>query len=213
LFALPSWSGERSTGWNAAATGSFIGVTHSTTAEDMLQACMEGVAFRLRAVLERIMLVVRLFTGDASGGAGTAAGIKVLATGGALAASPLWCQVLANALECEVLLTEPSPPKRGERVVAGGEGAPAEAAAPSLELETTSLGALLLHRLSQPPVKALDTSAALPFSDVGPTLYSDSAISAGFQPDSDLLPLYQRARARHNALYELLSVFNAQQRI
>jgi hypothetical protein len=178
---------------------------------------MEGVAFRLRAVLERIMLVVRMFVGeeaDARAGAETAPWVEVLATGGALAASPLWCQVLANALECEVLLTEPSLPERGGRVAAGEGGSPAEAAAPSIELETTSLGALLLYRLSQLPANASDIPAA-PLSGVGTTRSgcSDSAISASFHPDSTLLPLYQRARARHNALYELLAGFDAQQRL
>lgn len=58
LLCLPFWSGERSTGWDPSATGTYHGITHDTKPIDMVVAAMEGVAFRVRAIYERLRRVM-----------------------------------------------------------------------------------------------------------------------------------------------------------
>jgi gluconokinase len=81
LTFLPFLGGERSTGWNPDATGSVSGLTFDTTADDIRQAALEGVAFRFAAIADLLP------------------GLEdVVATGGALLAHPEWIQVIADAL-------------------------------------------------------------------------------------------------------------------
>lgn len=54
LFFLPYLLGERSPWWNPEARGCFIGLTASTTREDMLQAVMEGVGFNLKLIKDSL---------------------------------------------------------------------------------------------------------------------------------------------------------------
>ncbi len=81
LTFLPFLGGERSLGWNAKRRGAIEGLSFATTPEDIAQAALEGVCYRLAAVL------------DAIGGLES-----VVATGGALLANPAWIQVLADVL-------------------------------------------------------------------------------------------------------------------
>jgi gluconokinase len=81
LTFLPFLGGERSLGWNAKRRGAITGLSFATTAEDIAQAALEAVCYRLVAVL------------DAIGGLES-----VVATGGALLANPGWLQVLADVL-------------------------------------------------------------------------------------------------------------------
>jgi len=80
LTFLPLLAGERSPGWEANATGAVIGLRLSTTPQDLLQAAMEGVAFRLAAIADQMDVP------DAA----------VIGSGGAL--SPVWAQMIADAL-------------------------------------------------------------------------------------------------------------------
>lgn len=82
LTFLPLLAGERSPGWAAHATGTIHGIRLSTTPVDILQAALEGVALRLAVIAEQL---------DQDNSA-------VIASGGALRASPAWQQILANAL-------------------------------------------------------------------------------------------------------------------
>lgn len=82
LTVLPFWSGERSPGWAGHATATLSGMRLHTTALDILQACLEAIAYRFAAVYDL------LATGDE----------EVIATGGALRASPAWQQILADVL-------------------------------------------------------------------------------------------------------------------
>lgn len=77
----PFLGGERSLGWDAHRRGAIEGLTFATTAEDIAQAALEAVCYRLADVL------------DAIGGLES-----VVATGGALLASPGWQQILADVL-------------------------------------------------------------------------------------------------------------------
>ncbi|MBE2271392.1 MAG: gluconokinase [Anaerolinea sp.] len=80
LTFLPLLAGERSPGWSANATGTIAGLRLSTTPFDLLQAALEGVALRLATIADQ------LATPDAA----------VIGSGGAL--SPVWAQIIADAL-------------------------------------------------------------------------------------------------------------------
>jgi gluconokinase len=81
LTFLPFLGGERSLGWNPDRRGAIEGLTFATTSLDIAQAALEAVCYRLADVL------------DAIGGIES-----IVATGGALLASPAWQQVLADVL-------------------------------------------------------------------------------------------------------------------
>lgn len=82
LTFLPLLAGERSPGWSVDAVGVVHGLRLSTTPLDILQAALEGVALRLSIITERLGLP----------------DVPILAGGGALASSPAWAQIMANAL-------------------------------------------------------------------------------------------------------------------
>jgi gluconokinase len=73
--------GERSPGWHQHARGVIAGLTFETTALDLRQAGLEGVAFRF-AELAELMPEVE----------------EVVATGGALLKDDDWLQIMADAL-------------------------------------------------------------------------------------------------------------------
>src|SRR5207248_6083923 len=78
LTFLALLGGERSPGWRAHVHGAVRGLNFETTARDLRQAALEGVAFRFAAVAELLPEVE-----------------EVVATGGALVHSPAWCQFMA----------------------------------------------------------------------------------------------------------------------
>jgi gluconokinase len=81
LTFLPFLGGERSTGWDADATGAIVGLTFDTTPRDIRQAALEGIALRFAAISELLPEVE-----------------TIVATGGALLAEPEWIQVVADGL-------------------------------------------------------------------------------------------------------------------
>jgi xylulokinase len=54
LIFIPHLSGERCPDWEPSARGGWVGLSTSSTAEDLYQAVLEGIAFSLKNVLERI---------------------------------------------------------------------------------------------------------------------------------------------------------------
>ena len=88
LTFLPFLGGERSTGWDATATGAVTGLTFATTALDLRQAALEGVAFRFAAVADLLPGVE-----------------EVVATGSALLHDPEWIQMMADALRRPVTVS------------------------------------------------------------------------------------------------------------
>jgi gluconokinase len=82
LTFLPLLAGERSPGWVGDATGALVGLRLSTTPLDILQASLEGVALRLSLIADQL--------GQPD--------VPIVGGGGALAASPEWAQMIANAL-------------------------------------------------------------------------------------------------------------------
>src|SRR5690348_14731892 len=81
LTFLPFLGGERSLGWNPNRRGLISGLTFGTTPGEIMQAALEGVAYRLADVL------------DAIGGVET-----VVATGHAALVNDAWLRILADAL-------------------------------------------------------------------------------------------------------------------
>jgi len=81
LTFLPLLGGERSPGWNPRATGAIAGLTFETDAVDLLQAGLEGVAYRFAEIADRLPEVR-----------------EVVATGHALLTDPAWIQLCADAL-------------------------------------------------------------------------------------------------------------------
>ncbi len=92
LTVLPFLAGERSVGWNPEARAAFVGMSLDTTAQDILQAGMEAVAYRFAAI-QRLL----------DGAAGPAE--RTVATGGALFHSRAWTQILADVLERPLTLS------------------------------------------------------------------------------------------------------------
>jgi gluconokinase len=88
LTFLTLLGGERSPGWHPDASGAVHGLTLDTTALDLRQAALEGVAFRFAEVLELMPEVE-----------------EVVATGGALLKDRDWAQIMADALARPVTLS------------------------------------------------------------------------------------------------------------
>lgn len=85
LTILPFWAGERSAGWATAARGAILGLTMHTRPVEILRASMEAVAYRFTLIACELHPFAL-------------AGAKTVASGGALRASPLWAQMLADVL-------------------------------------------------------------------------------------------------------------------
>lgn len=92
LTVLPFWAGERSVGWSAGARGAITGLTMRTRPIEILRAAMEAVAYRFALIADALDRVVPQ-------------GAKIIASGGALRASPLWTRMLADALGRPVVLS------------------------------------------------------------------------------------------------------------
>jgi gluconokinase len=105
LTVLPLFAGERSTKWRADARGAITGLNLNTTPVEILCASLEAVALRFRLIYD--ILAERVGAPE-----------RVIATGEALRRSPLWTQMMADAL--------------GRPIVA------------SLEKETSARGAAML---------------------------------------------------------------------
>jgi len=106
LTVLPFVAGERSPGWCNQAEATIVGVHPATTGLEVLQACLEAVAYRL-AIVARLL------------GPHVAADHEIVASGGSLTASPYWIQTIADALGRRIRLS-PSPEltSRGTAILA-----------------------------------------------------------------------------------------------
>jgi gluconokinase len=85
LTFLPFFSGERAPGWAGHARATIHGVSLATTPLDILQASLEGVAYRIALVFE----LLRPLTKEDP---------QVVASGGAILSSPAWLKIMTNAL-------------------------------------------------------------------------------------------------------------------
>ena len=89
LTFLPLLGGERSLGWNPRASGAVTGITFETDAADLLQAGLEGIAYRIADIADRLSDVR-----------------EVVATGHSLLQSDWWMQVFADALGRPVVVSD-----------------------------------------------------------------------------------------------------------
>ena len=88
VYFLPYLMGERSPINDTNARGTFIGMTMDTSRADLVQAVLEGVAFAIRDSVEVARsLGIPINTSKICGGG---------------AKSPLWKQIFANVLNCEL---------------------------------------------------------------------------------------------------------------
>ena len=117
LTFLPLLGGERSPGWSIGSRGAVAGLSFATTPEDLLQAALEGVAYRFAEVADLLSEVE-----------------EVVATGAALAENADWAQILADVLGRPVRRGVREGSARGAGVLAlqrlGASPPVAEAAAP-----------------------------------------------------------------------------------
>jgi len=91
LTVLPFFFGERSTGYREGAHGAIVGTNADIDGVDLLQAAMEGVAYRIAEIHDRLKKVAKFKT--------------IAASGGALRASPVWKQIMADVLGRDLYLT------------------------------------------------------------------------------------------------------------
>src|SRR2546422_1617718 len=85
LTVLPHWAGERAPGWRGDRLGAIVGLRLDTTALEITRAALEAVALRLALVYDLLA--------PCAGPAHT-----IVASGGALARSRVWTQIIADAL-------------------------------------------------------------------------------------------------------------------
>jgi gluconokinase len=126
LTVLPLLGGERSPGWSLDARGVLAGLSLATKPEEILLATFESVAYRLAALHD--ILVAQLPSLP-----------RIVATGGALLSSPLWCRIIADVLGRPLgVSAEPESSCRGVALLAlEREGAIAALDAEPAALATT----------------------------------------------------------------------------
>ncbi len=94
LTVLPFVAGERSPAWLDTAHGVVAGLTLSTRREDLLRAAMEAVAYRFAALYRNVLPLA-------------APQHAIVANGGAILQSPLWQQIITDALGHPLLALPP----------------------------------------------------------------------------------------------------------
>ncbi|RIK44676.1 MAG: carbohydrate kinase [Chloroflexi bacterium] len=92
LTVLPFVAGERAPGWNDKAKASLIGFNLNTQPIDIVQASLEGIAYRFALIYERI-----------AGHLPPSATRSIIASGGGLLSSPVWLQIFADVLDQPIL--------------------------------------------------------------------------------------------------------------
>ena len=94
LNVMPFFAGERSTGYNESAGGAVIGLNATHDGVDILQAAMESIAFRFAEILDQIKTVTSIK--------------EIIVSGGAIDASPVWAQMLADVLGRDLTVSKES---------------------------------------------------------------------------------------------------------
>jgi gluconokinase len=137
LIFLPFLAGERSLGWNPDARASLIGMDWNTGALDILRAAMEAVAVRFAMAAQRLQAVFP----DVK---------ELVASGGALAGSPVWTQMFADAIGHTVIM-EPEASSRGAALLAmEAAGLVSNAAEPQARMGRTYMPDAARHDMYKP---------------------------------------------------------------
>jgi gluconokinase len=104
LTVLPFLIGERNPYWSLTTPAAIVGLRSDTQAIDILQACLEAIAYRLTLIHTRL--------------SGVLPTSRLLASGGALA-SPAWMQILTDVLGASLeAVAEPEASSRGAALLA-----------------------------------------------------------------------------------------------
>lgn len=104
LTILPFIAGERSPGWAGNVQASIHGITLDTSPIEITRAALEAVAYRFALIAARLPLPPEAL---------------LVASGGALRASPVWSQLIADALGRELeVSSEPEATCRGVALLA-----------------------------------------------------------------------------------------------
>ena len=82
LTFLPFLAGERSTGYHETARGAILGLKAATDTIDIAQAALESVAYRFAEIYDQLNDVLEIK--------------EIIASGGALRASPVWTQIICD---------------------------------------------------------------------------------------------------------------------
>lgn len=107
LTVLPFVAGERAPGWKGSARASLVGFTLNTRPLDIMQAALEGVAYRFSIIYDRIS--PHLGEGNR----------QIIASGGGLLRSPAWLQIMADVLNQPIIaLAEHELTSRGVALLA-----------------------------------------------------------------------------------------------
>ena len=127
LTMLPYLAGERSPYWRPELRAMITGMSLSTTSVDILQACLESVSLRFKQIYT---LLTRPF----------AAPTSLIASGGALLKSPIWLQMMTDALARPITeCLEPEASSRGAAIIAAEQ----MGVLANLEAVSVRMGAML----------------------------------------------------------------------
>jgi len=96
LTFVPFLGGERSTGYRDGASGCIIGLTRETTPARFMQACLESVMLRMKAILELVNKAIDERTDEKNDNP------YIVVSGNAMEANEAWRQMLADASGMEV---------------------------------------------------------------------------------------------------------------
>jgi len=121
VLLLPHLGGERSPGWRPGARGAIVGLSSTTSVDDIAQAAFEGIAYRLA----HIWHLVRSSWSDWSSQTNSETTVdqvrELVATGAALVSRPGWAQLMSDVLGLPVALaTTPEASARGAAMLALG---------------------------------------------------------------------------------------------
>jgi gluconokinase len=101
LTVLPLFAGERSPGYSENSRATIHGLTLDTNPVEIARACMEAIAYRLAEVYDSLSKVAK-------------PNATLIASGGALLASPTWCQIIADVTGSPLCVCmEPEATSRG----------------------------------------------------------------------------------------------------
>jgi gluconokinase len=149
---LPFLAGERSPDWPLDASALLAGLRLGNTPLDILQAAMEGVAYRLALLVGRLRAVVPEAT-------------TIVASGAALERSPFWTQLVADAIGERIqLCMEPEATCRGAALLAlvgtGVLSDAGDAIAPGTVTIEPDAGRHARHEPAMQRLAALDAAAS-----------------------------------------------------
>jgi gluconokinase len=101
LTILPLFAGERSPGYSENSRATLHGLTFDVTPVALARACLEAIAYRLGMIYADLKVLAQ-------------PGATLVASGGALLASPTWCQIIADVTNAPlVMCEEPEATSRG----------------------------------------------------------------------------------------------------